>query len=183
VVVRPRTIASIGRLAGARTSATRQSVEVHAGESPHDVFGDATATAELLSRLPAPTGLATAYSPEYLCWRYGFTPLGYRVVLDSDSPAGGLAVFRLRRRGRAVEATVCDVLVPDGDRAVEQRLMKRIASVREADYLLRVDRRVWAHGLVRLPRVGPVLTYRSLDGSPIPAIGDHALTLGDLELF
>jgi hypothetical protein len=127
--------------------------------------------------------LATAYSPAYLRWRYGFAPLGYRVVLDSESPGDGLAVFRLRRRGRAVEATVCDVLVPDGRRDVEQRLLKRIASVREADYLLRVDRRAYAHGFVRLPRIGPVLTFRSLDESLIPTMDDFSLTMGDLELF
>jgi hypothetical protein len=183
VVVKPRSITSLGRLAGARTSAARQPIEVAAGVAPGDAFQDEVSVATLLSRLSPRTGLATVYSRDYLSWRYGFAPLGYRVVLSSDSPADGLAVFRLRRRGSAVEATVCEVLIPDGRSGVEQRLMKRIASIREADYLLRIDRRPWAHRFIRLPKVGPVLTFRSLDGSPVPTMDGFSLTMGDLELF
>jgi hypothetical protein len=34
-----------------------------------------------------------------------------------------------------------------------------------------------------VPRSGPVLTMRSVDGSPLPRTRDMALTMGDIELF
>jgi hypothetical protein len=40
-----------------------------------------------------------------------------------------------------------------------------------------------AHGLVPLPRLGPVLTWRPLARSAVPNLGDLTLWLGDLELF
>jgi hypothetical protein len=39
------------------------------------------------------------------------------------------------------------------------------------------------HGLVPLPRLGPVVTWRPLARPEVPALGDLALRLGDLELF
>jgi GNAT superfamily N-acetyltransferase len=183
VTVKPKGVASLVRLAGARTAASRAPIDLHVGERPADVFADLASTARLLSRVPRSDGWATTYSPEYLRWRYGLAPLGYRVLLDSGTLEDGLAVFRLRRRGRAVAATVCDVLVPEDRGDVDARLMKRITSIPEADYLLGVDRRVWADGFLRVPRIGPILTFRRLDGGAIPTIRDLALRMGDLELF
>ena len=81
----------------------------------------------LFHRLPSHRGLATTRTGDYLRWRYGFEKLRYRVVLAGSSTEDGLAVFHLRRRGRAIEATVCDVLVPDGSPGTEHRLMQEIA--------------------------------------------------------
>jgi len=53
-----------------------------------------------------------------------------------------------------------------------------------ADYLLQLRRRVVSPGpFLRLPRMGPILTCRRLDGNPVPGVRAWELTLGDIELF
>jgi hypothetical protein len=168
----------------ARAPAGRWPVPPSAGEPPTAVFADVTGVAELLDSQPAPTALTTRRSVEYFTWRYGYQPLGYRVVLLGSSVRGGLAVFRCRRRGKAVEATVCDVLAPEDDPRVRGRLLRRVRAAAGADYLIAVDHRPLAPGpLVQVPRLGPTLTSRALGASPPPRLRDWALTLGDVELF
>ena len=183
VSVMPTGLHSMYALLGARTAANRNPIEMRVGEDPVEVFGDTDAVGRLFRRLPSHHGLATIRTAEYLQWRYGFTGLRYRVVLGGSSPEDGLAVFHLRRRGRAVEATVCDVLVPDGVPGREHALMQQIAELTEADYLLRVDRRRLMRGCVRVPKNGPILTGRSIDGRKVPELDDLSLSMGDLELF
>lgn len=182
VSVMPTSVTSWAQLAGARTAANLLPIEMHVGERPADVLRD-DALVRLLGRLPEHPGLTTRRTPGYLRWRYGLDALRYRVVLHSDTVEDGFAVFHLRRRGRAVEATVCDVLVPSDTPHVDGALVRRIAELTEADYLLRVDRRPFLRGFVPLPGVGPVLTFRSLDGRGAPHLRDVAFTMGDLELF
>jgi GNAT superfamily N-acetyltransferase len=174
---------SVWALMGARTAASRNPIEMRVGDAPGEVFADAGAIDRLFERLPGHRGLATVRTSEYLRWRYGFEPLRYRVLLAGSSPEDGLAVFHLRRRGRAVEATICDVLVPEGARGAEHRMMKEIARLTRADYLLRIDRRRFIRGFTRLPRNGPILTGRSIDGRKIPTLADLSLSMGDVELF
>ena len=58
-----------------------------------------------------------------------------------------------------------------------------------ADYALRtvaagrMGGRSMTAGFVPVSRLGPVLTWRPVTRPSVPAIGDLALTLGDLELF
>ena len=60
-------------------------------------------------------GLATRVDPDWLTWRYRFPQLNYRAVpLDGSDPSNGLIIFRLRRRGPAIECTVCETLAPKG---------------------------------------------------------------------
>jgi GNAT superfamily N-acetyltransferase len=170
-------------LAGARAPASRYPIEMRVGETPDAVFGDPGAVARLVARVAPHVGLATRRTPEYLQWRYCFAPLRYRVALVSSSPDDGFAVFHLRRRGRAIEATVCDVLVPADTPAVEHLLMRRVAQLTSADYLLRIDRRRWMRGFVPMPRTGPILTMRSIDGRKVPTLSGLSLTMGDVEIF
>ena len=51
----------------------------------------------------------------------------------------GLLVFRLRRRGAAVEGVVDDLVVPRGTPEVARALVDRLARAREADYLIRLQ--------------------------------------------
>jgi GNAT superfamily N-acetyltransferase len=183
VSVMPNGVWSLWQLAGARTAASRYPIEMRVGEDPEQVFSDTDAVARLFSRIASHVGLATNRTPEYLRWRYGFAPLRYRVVLHSSSPEDGLAVFHLRRRGRAIEATVCDVMTPATAPHVEHQLMRKIAALTNADYLLRIDRRRVMRGFLPVPRNGPVLTFRSIDGRKIPTMTDLSLTMGDVELF
>lgn len=183
VGVMPNGVWSWWQLAGARTAASRNPIEMRVGEEPVEVFADTAAVARLFSRVASHVGLATIRTPEYLRWRYGFAPLRYRVVLHTDSPEDGLAVFHLRRRGRAIEATVCDVMTPATTPHVEHELMKKISTLTNADYLLRIDHRRWMRGFVPVPNNGPILTFRSIDGRKIPTLNDLSLTMGDVELF
>jgi hypothetical protein len=183
VGVMPSGPGSWWQLAGARVPASLVPIEMHVGERPADVLVDDDALARLVGRSAPTDGLTTRRTPAYLRWRYGNEALRYRIVLASTSVEDGFAVFHLRRRGRAVEATVCDVLVPGGDRDVGRDLMRRIADLTRADYLLRVDGRRRAPGFVPLPGTGPVVTFRTLDGRAGPEWRDVAFTMGDLELF
>jgi GNAT superfamily N-acetyltransferase len=176
--------ASALTLTTARKPASLWSIEIRVGERAADVFAERDAIASLLSTRPRARGLATVRTPELLAWRYGFESLRYRVVLGGSSPADGLAVFRLRRRGSAVEAVVCDVLTPGTDRHAARSLLRRVARLTGADYLIRLRRAPVSPGpFLRLPRVGPILTCRRLDGDRVPALRDWALSMGDVELF
>jgi hypothetical protein len=177
-------LGSILALATARRAASRWSIAIRVGERASDVLADHDALTRLLAVSGAAEGLSTAQSPEFLAWRYGYEPLRYRVMLHGSSPADGLVVFRLRRRGNAVEAVACDVLVPESDPAVATALLREVARRTEASYVVRIRRPLVLPGpFVRVPRVGPILTCRPLDGSVVPPLRDWDLTLGDVELF
>ena len=125
--------------------------------------------------------MRTARSVEYLRWRYGLTSLGYRAMAFRDDPAAGIAVFRLRRRGAAVEAGLSELLVPDGARH-EAQLVRDVVRAARPDYLVRIGRRLGRS--YPLPRLGPRLTYRRLaDLSPVPKLRDLDFALGDVELL
>ncbi len=170
--------------ARARRAAGRLPVPTDAGEAAADVF----ARVELDALLRAPTsgdGLRTRRDRAFFAWRYGNPALGYRVVLvDDGASEDGLAVFRRRRRGDALEAVLCDVVVPNDDERVARHLVRRVARVADADYVLRIDSRIaTSDPFVRAPGVGPVLACRPLDGSAPPPSSAWALTMGDVELF
>jgi hypothetical protein len=73
--------------------------------------------------------------------------------------------------------------VRDGARGREHALMHQIAELTNADYLLRVDRRRIMRGFFRVPKNGPILTGRSIDGRKVPSLDDLSFSMGDLELF
>jgi GNAT superfamily N-acetyltransferase len=177
----PRFLLVVGT---ARGPAGRWPLPTAAGSDPADAFADQASVTSLLDSQPRAAGLATVKSPEYLRWRYGNEALGYRVVLRGAGPEAGFAVFRRRRRGRAVEGVLCDLVVPEGSPAAAAELLRQVDRAAEVDYLLRLDRRRVTRGpFVRLPKVGPVLACRPLDASPAPGLTGWALTMGDVELF
>jgi GNAT superfamily N-acetyltransferase len=177
------------RMRTARAPAERWPVATAAGVDAATLVA-ADGIAELLGRLPAPRGLRTVRSVAYLRWRYGLPALGYRALALDDDPATGVAVFRLRRRGEAVEAGVSELLVAAGAPAA-RRLLRSVQRAAGADYAIRlrparepVVSPSRASGWVPLPRVGPRLTYRGLaDRSPVPGLRDFDLALGDVELL
>ena len=100
------------------------------------------------------------------------------IAIDDD-PAAGLAMFRLRRRGSAVEAGVSDVLVRDGDARAERQLLRTVARRTGADYAIRLGAPLPRVGFVPFPRQGPILTWRPLaDRSAPPALRDLDLVAG-----
>jgi GNAT superfamily N-acetyltransferase len=177
-------LAGLWRMRTARVPAERWPVATTAGDAASTVLAvDEVAT--LVEQLPAPRGLRTARSVGYLRWRYGLASLGYRAIAHQGDPARGLVVFRLRRRGEAVEAGVAELLVPVGARYAN-RLVDEVARSAGADYVVRLATGRWspASRFVPVPRLGPRLTYRPLaDRAPIPHPGELDQALGDEEKF
>jgi GNAT superfamily N-acetyltransferase len=181
---RTTSIAGLWRMRTARVPAQRWPVETTAGIDAAALLAD-DAVATLLDTLPAAHGLRTARSTAYLRWRYGFAPLGYRAIAYEDDPARGILVFRLRRRGGAVEAGVSELLVPEGA-PYAKRLVQAVERAARADYVIRLGRGRGSpvRGFVPVPGLGPRLTYRRLaDRSPVPTLPDLDFALGDVELL
>src|SRR5206468_1556947 len=99
-----------------------------------EAFGNQRAVEGLLAHVPPAERFATERTPGFLSWRYRFGPLHYRALPLGDSLSDGVIVFRARRRGGALEATVCDVIAPPG--ADLKRAFRHIARRIGADYLL-----------------------------------------------
>ncbi len=175
---------SLARVVGARTAADLWSLPSEAGAPAADVLADGPAVAALLRSQPPPTGLRTRLSPDVLRWRYaGFPALGYRALTGPGGVEDGLGLFRLRRRGGAVEAMLGDVLAPGGDARTVARLARDVLRVSGADYAVATAAgRRW-RGFVPLPGQGPVLTWRAAGAGGRLPIGAWDLSLGDVELF
>ena len=178
---------SIAKLAGARTAAEKWSEECSVGRPAAEVFAAHDAVEALLTRIGTRSHIATDRTPEFLHWRYRFDPLRYRAISLGTGVEDGLVVFRARRRGTAVEATICDVLTPAG--TSPRRAWKALKGA-GVDYLLKgstsqgrlplADAR---QGFVPVPALGPILTWRPVATPMVPAMDQLALSLGDIELF
>jgi GNAT superfamily N-acetyltransferase len=150
--------------------------------------------AALLGREPAtPSRLHTPRDLAYLRWRYGAAPLlGYRAVVERrDGELAGLAIFRVRPRGRLWESTVVEVLA-GGDRRVAGRLLRRVAAAAPVDHLTLhapagspPARAALGGGFLPSPAgIRLVANPRRPDIRPDPTgLGAWALSLGDLEVF
>lgn len=170
---------SAARMLSSRVPADLWSQPTPAGLDAGEALADRAVAAALLEHAPS-TGFRTDRTPEYLAWRTSFAPLHYRLLLASQhDPSEGGIVFRLRRRGDAVEAAVVEQLVPD--RRTGMALVRRMLKETGADYSIGL-RTGPSAGLLPLPGQGPLLTTRPLAASP-PSPGDWTLTLGDVELF
>ena len=141
-----------------------------------------------------PGRLRTPRSLEYLRWRYGAAPLlDYRAVsLEREGELRGLALFRVRPRGPLWEATVAELLVPPGDTAAAQALLRQVAGAARTDHLTlhapagsTAARAAARAGFLPAPR-GIGMVVRPLRGPVRPdptRLASWALTLGDLEVF
>lgn len=172
VGARPRGLLAGLRMARSQEAAQKWSEPTRAGRPASEALDDA-GVGSLLATLPTPPGWATPRTAAYLHWRYGFEPLHYRAF----EVRGGLAVFRVRRRGPNREVAVCEWLAPGPDRRALRRLVHDAG-----DYAVACGLGV-AHGLLPLPRLGPAVTWRPLVRIDVPRLGDLTLRLGDLELF
>ncbi len=183
ISVRPRSAGALVRMLRAKVPAGKWSLPNTAGDDPREVFAQ-PAVDELLSAQRRPDGLATQRSLAFYTWRYGLEPLRYRVLCRHGDPGAGVLVYRLRSRGAAVEAVVADLVVPPSDRKAEGELVRALMAATKPDYLIRIDRaRLPRHGFVRLPRQGPIMTWRSVTQTEMPPLDAWRLSLGDIELF
>jgi GNAT superfamily N-acetyltransferase len=181
--VRPSGAGGVARMLRARVPADRWSQPTEAGDPAPDVLADYPIE-RVLGWLAPPRGLRTRRTAAYVRWRYGFAPLAYRAIALGDDPANGVAVFRVRSRGAAIEAALCDVIVAGGDEAGARALERAVARVSNSDYVIRLGGSSVATGYVRLPGQGPMLTWRDVAaGQQPPQLDDWQLQLGDIELF
>lgn len=182
VGVRFASLRSVRSLRGARTAADMWSEPVEVGRPAVEVLADSAALDRLLDAVGDPEQISTDRTAAYLQWRYRFEPLRYRAVLVGSTLEDGVVVVRVRRRGTALEAAVCEVLVPRGSPV--RAVMRRIARESGADYLLRcAPLSAIRDGFVPAPQLGPILTWRPIRRTGVPRIGELDLTLGDIELF
>jgi GNAT superfamily N-acetyltransferase len=184
-----RGVRSLGR--SEPLSAPRPAVEA---ETAAEALADEEAVQALLEaagdgdpRLHTPRDVA------FLRWRYADAPaLDYRAVrLPGGGGLAGLALFRVRPRGRMWECAVADVIVPPGDRAAAARLLRGAARAAPVDHVTcllapgSAARRAAAlRGFVRSR--GPILVARPMRGDLAPDPTDLAswgVSLGDLEVF
>lgn len=177
VAARVAGLAGATRMLRARTPADLWSVPTSAGDPPLDVFADAGSVQELV-RAGAAGRVVTDRSVQFLRWRYGFGPLHYRVITARGGLTGGAAVFRLRRRGGAIEAAVSDLLAPG--KRVRRELVRRVLKLSGADYAISLGS---SRSGLPLYRQGPLLTHRTLTRSEHRPLEDWSLALGDIELF
>jgi hypothetical protein len=179
VGVAPAGPGAVARMIRARMPADLWSQPTDAGRPAAEVLKEVATAEALLAHAPT-TGFRTRRSADYLAWRTSLSSLHYRLLLASDlDPANGGLVFRLRRRGDALEAAVIETLVPDTRTGV--RLVRRMLRETGADYAIGL-RSAGSTGLLPLPRQGPLLTARPLAATP-PALPNWSLSLGDVELF
>jgi GNAT superfamily N-acetyltransferase len=149
----------------------------------------------LLRREPAPppAALSTPVDAEHLRWRYAAAPLlDYRAVTDErDGELVGLAIFRVRARGRLWESTVVKVLA-GGDPGTARRLLRGVARAAPVDHLTfhapagsPLARAAARCGFVPSPAgIRLMVNPRRPDIGPDPTRADAwALSLGDLEVF
>lgn len=177
---------SAARALRSRVPADKWSLDAGGDPALEVLAVDAAVTALLEGQPPpAPGELRTRRSVAHLRWRYSFAPLHYRAVAIGDDPARGLAVYRLRRRGNAVEAALCELLAPGADPRTRRRLAAEVARRAGADQVVALggDGSPRA-GFVPLPGLGPHLTWRALAATgPPPPLAAWRLSLGDVELF
>ena len=179
VGVMPRGPRSLVSMLTSRVPAALWSEDTEVGSSAPLALADPEVVEALLRHAPS-QGVRTRRTAEYLRWRTSFGPLGYRLLLASDNdPGRGGVIFRLRRRGEAVEAAMIEQLVPNARTGAA--LVRRVLGETGADYAIGL-RTGPSAGLVPLPRQGPLLTTRALAASP-PSARSWVLTLGDVELF
>ncbi len=169
--MRPASLLRLAVVRQARTASEKWSEPCSIGEAAARVVADPGIVA--LAASAGGPGWSTPRTADHLAWRYRFEPLQYRAV----EAGGGVVVFRVRRRGPAREVAVVEWLAPRPDRRALAKL------VREAgDYAVGIGLGA-RHGLLPIPKQGPIVTWRPLARAPVPRLGDLSFSLGDLELF
>ncbi len=183
VAIRPRSAGSLVRLARARVPAERWSIPTTAGERAAEAFAETSSIDALLGRLAPTDRLTTLRSAAFFRWRYGTELLQYRVITAPKGIEHGFVVFRLRRRGGAVEAAIGDVVVAGDDHRLARSMLATVRRTSRADYAIALGRR--PSGFVPFPRQGPILTWRhaAATATDVPSLADLECTLGDIELF
>lgn len=163
-------------------------------ETAAEALADEDAVGALLAA--SGNGEARLHTPKdvaFLRWRYADVPsLDYRAVrLSGADGLAGLALFRIRPRGRLWECAVAEVITGRGDRRAAGRLLRDAARAAPVDHVTCLlapgsagRRAANTRGFVRSR--GPILVARPMreDLSPDPTdLSSWGVSLGDLEVF
>jgi GNAT superfamily N-acetyltransferase len=184
VAATPRSPLSLVRLARARTPADKWSAPTEAGTPVADLLADEGVLTDLIDAArPDDHRLRTRRTPAYLAWRYGFPPLRYRAVVAPGGVAAGMVVFRLRQRGAALEAAICEQIVPRDDDRTASTLVRQVLRETGADHAVQIGAARPTRGLLPVPGQGPTLVWRDVVDTTMPAADEWHLGLGDVELF
>lgn len=175
---------ALARLARARMPADKWSEPTAVGVPVGEVLADEAAVSDLLAAArDGDRVLRTRRTPEHLAWRYGFGPLHYRAMVAPGGVADGMVLFRLRRRGPAIEAAVCEQIAPAGDSRTAAALVRRLLRETGADHAVQIGRARLPRGRLPVPGQGPTLVWRAVTETTMPTADQWDLALGDIELF
>lgn len=181
VAVTPR-VRSLPRTVRSRVAADLWSIPTEVGEDPREFFRDPSSKWSGLWR-PRTGGWEVERSRSWCLWRFGFEPLHYRVLttdhFDYGGPVPGAVVFRLRRRGDAIEAVVSLMAARGSARRFLLRRLRRFADHVIAPGEARFD----LTPSIAMEAFGPLVTWRSLHRDEPIALDDISFQVGDLELF
>lgn len=184
VSFRPRDPTTAVSMARSRVAAVKWGEATSFAEHPATAFADAIGLQRLLQQRHRPQGLATAMSVDYLRWRTAFEPLHCRVFPLGDSIAQGCLIFRIRRRGALRQLSVLDVIAPPPSLRHIRRTINHIMKETSSDVILAAGNELGVrHGLIPMPRTGPILTWRPIEHQGTPRAADLALSMGTIELF
>ncbi len=187
IVVRPRSPLALTTMAKSRTAAEKWGEPTTVGEHPRVLFEPSRVDdLEALTRSCADCELVhTNPRLSYLQWRTSFAPLECRIMMLGDTIADGLIIFRIRKRGPLRQLSILETLVPahQTERRVRSAIGQLLAATETDVALATAATTATTHGLVPLPRSGPVLTWRPLANPLLPAPPTLGLSLGSLELF
>lgn len=178
---RPRGPGAMVRMLRSRTPAERWSSASTVGDPAAEVLADGATLDALLASRPPSDRYRTHHTARTLQWRFSTPLLAYRAVVGRGGLDDGVAILRVRSRGDAREAALCEVLAPGDAPSARRALVRAVRRHVDADYVLRLG--AARDGLLPLPGQGPVLTWRGVGATVAPPLEAWALTLGDIELF
>lgn len=180
--------AALLRVARSRTPAERWSRPTEVGRPAAEMASSPEELSRLLALAPSSSdSWSTDRDASWFGWRYGLSHLHYRVLTTADvgpplARERGAAVFRLRHRGHALEATISELMTADPD--VGRRLVREVLRATGADYALTAGPGRWgAPPSISLPAFSPLVTWRDVNQTRPASLTDFDLTVGDLELF
>ena len=180
VCVRPLSPRGASLLVRNRVPASHWSEPADFGCAAEDVLGEPYVDQLVVEERDG--RLRTHLTPEFLRWRFASPVVPYRAIVSPLGPASGVALVRIRRRGRSREGVVGGLLLGRKDhRATRMLLREVLLAVRaHADYLVGVGA---LRGFVPIPRFGPIVTTRDVSAVAPVSLASFGLTLSDIELF
>lgn len=186
---RPSHLPALAKLPGARVAGDLWSLTGPGGEDASEILSSTKEVEELLASASGAarggkSGIRTNRTIDFLRWRYGQCPVGYRIWYEGASPAEGMVIFRSRRRGGAVELVIAESIFPPGTRARSvRRTYLHLLRKTGADYAVALGSSR-PRGWIPLGSNGPLLTWRPLQWTgDAPTMSSWRLSTGDVELF